>query len=830
MFRGQQAQVPALEADTEAAAWVSGVDSTGSAGDGPPESARALAAWRNYSVMYFDGAFNTRIGTDTRYRTLTLGEIWNFQPTCRDKEKAPAFIPSSYNAPDARTHRIQQEKGLFVALCGDIDSGNHDVQRIDSVVRSLCGPRVARLIYSSSSATREDQRWRVIVPLAQPLGYSEWHQCQEGFFSWMEANGVRMDWSLARAAQPVFLPNVPPDRRGEDGLPVFFQSSSQIGEGLRPTAPVFANWIAKRREKGGGAEPEKEAAVLPPLANIGTNGPIDRFNASNPIEDLLRKYGYAQSPNGADWRSPHQTTSSFATTVFAEEGSKPRWCSLSQSDAAVGLGAVTNGCRWGDAFDLFTFYEHGGDRGAALAAAQGAAAELATERRREQRGVNRAIGGGSDIIPTAEIFDLQQMRDRFVFILDGSQVADLNCAHNVLSLADFRNATAASKHKAGGRGDDAKLLPVSKSWHECDKRLQADTLTFRPGAKRFTHAPNSSKTALNLWTAPSRGNVPDDWRSRAAIFVEHVDWLWGEYAGNFLDWLAHIEQQPGELPHYGWVHISREHGKGRNWVSGVLARLWRGNVAASLDLIGVLEDGFNDRLSRCLLAIVDEINEGGNQSYRHAQTLRQLVTAEVREINPKYGRRRLEYNSSRWLFFSNHTGAIPLTADDRRFWIVSHEGAAKHGHYYELLYQQLADPVFVASVAEFLRSRDVSNFKPGQRPPLTRAKEQLIELTQSPDDTVCSDLIVGWPVDVITATELNRLFDFPALKRPAVRHAMDRAGIRKITKLRTGDRAEPVYALRNYHSWAEASCDALRAEIGRCTDGEKRQGVGHEPN
>ncbi len=69
----------------------------------------------------------------------------------------------------------------------------------------------------------------------------------------------------------------------------------------------------------------------------------------------------------------------------------------------------------------------------------------------------------------------------------------------------------------------------------------------------------------------------------------------------------------------------------------VLTRLWAGYVAASLDLVGIFDGGFNGRMSRKLLAIVEEINKGGNTSYRHPQTLRQLVTAEHREINPNTG-------------------------------------------------------------------------------------------------------------------------------------------------------------------------------------------------
>nr|WP_247714028.1 primase-helicase family protein [Qipengyuania xiamenensis] len=310
-----------------------------------------------------------------------------------------------------------------------------------------------------------------------------------------------------------------------------------------------------------------------------------------------------------------------------------------------------------------------------------------------------------------------------------------------------------------------------------------------------------------------RGNEPEDWKQRALLFVDHIHWLWGEYSDQFLDFLGHAEQEPGVLPHFGWIHISRVHGKGRNWVSGVLARLWPGNVASSLDLMSILDDSFNDRLSRCICAIVDEINEGGSQSYQHAQALRQLVTAEVREINPKYGRRHMEYNSTRWIFFSNHTGALPLGDEDRRFFVVEHEGPVRDTAYYERLYRALDDPLFIASVAEFLRTRDLSNFWPGRLPPMTRAKAALIDFSRSEDDEKFRELAACWPVEVISAAELRDLFAFDVLQRKSTKHSMDRAGIRKLKKIRINHVPEIVYALCDYDYWTKRSPDEVRLEI-----------------
>ena len=444
------------------------------------------------------------------------------------------------------------------------------------------------------------------------------------------------------------------------------------------------------------------------------------------------------------------------------------------------------------------------------------------ERRRAQRGENVKIGSGSDVIPTTVIHTIESLLGRNVFIRDGSQVADVTCPQSLLKLADFRNATAGSKHKITKPDGETYTKPASQAWLEHAERLEADTLTFRAGAGLMTTCPNGQR-ALNFWRPRLTSDVPNNWLALASHFVDHVSWLWGVASDEFLDWLAHIEQYPGALPHYGWIHTSPVHGMGRNWISSVLARVFCGHVAASLDLVGMLEGQFNDRLSRCLLAIVDEINEGGSNKYRHADTLRQLVTAEFREINPKYGRRRVEYNATRWLIFSNQTGALPLDEHDRRFWVVSHNGPVKAEGYYTRLYGMLSDPDFIASVVEFLRRRDISSFNPGKRPPMTDAKAELVSFARTEDDEVCTDLVAHWPVDVITAAEMNaRLPGHEGVSRSAARYAMNRAGIRKLRKVRTSTCSiDMAYALRRYEQWVGLEARELKSEIGRFSTSEK---------
>jgi hypothetical protein len=137
---------------------------------------------------------------------------------------------------------------------------------------------------------------------------------------------------------------------------------------------------------------------------------------------------------------------------------------------------------------------------------------------------------------------------------------------------------------------------------------------------------------------------------------------------------------------------------------------------------------------------------------------------------------------------------------------------------------QLRNPVFIASVREFLLRRDISHFNPGQRPPMNDAKEALVEFSRSEDDVACRALVARWPVDLLTKSEVNQQLPFDSdVTKPAVRYAMDRAGIRKIPdrKVRFGAVTETIYAVRNHPKWVRSDAHQIRTEINRASKSEK---------
>lgn len=472
---------------------------------------------------------------------------------------------------------------------------------------------------------------------------------------------------------------------------------------------------------------------------------------------------------------------------------------------------------------------------------QDCALNLKNENRKLKREATKAISEGMDakVIPTAESISIQDALERFVFIGSGRQIVDLeNPTSTPMTISEFESLFAASRFSYNNAKGMPCVKSVAQGWLESGSRKTAPEITYRPNAEIMTRSPIGA-VAVNLWRSRERASAPDNWPSLVKIFTDHVRWLWGDDAEIFLDWLAHIEQKTGELPHFGWLHIAKSHGMGRNWMAAVLSRVWSGNVAPAFDLMGALESGFNGRLSKCHLAIVDEIYEGKTDQWKHDSALKQLLTADQRLINPKYGRQHTEYNVCRWLLFSNHIGALPLSEEDRRFWVVQVLAEPKDESYYIELYKLLGDTTFIKSVAEMLATRDIDRFNAGQRPPVTEAKRALINLSKSEADFLASQIAENWPVDVIYQSEFNWLLakslDSNVVSNKAIKHVLDRVSIQRWIKssgrLRAYKNHETVYIIRNHETWQQQDAAAIREEQNRVTEIHKEEalsGVGAE--
>lgn len=347
-------------------------------------------SWNGFRVATFAGSSDTHIDTGEDYATATLASIFEGAPQDKPKASGRAFLASSYCSYDARSHQAQRDNGSFVALVGDVDKGDLSIDTIKAATERFAGGS-AWFVYSSAHSRDGDRRWRVVLPLSAPIAFAEWFDAQTAFFTFLESAGIPMDHALSRAGQPIYLPNVPyaykdgTPLRGADGSPIYYQSESSGLDvpGIDITRGIVAGGIASIKQKRAADDRERElvrraaadrhaSRPRPDGANI-----IETFNASTSLATMLELCGYEQSPRSPeDWRSPMQTGDTYATRII--EG---KWVSLSASDAAAGVGSAHRAGCYGDAYDLYVHFKHGGDHKSAY-----------RELGREQRGHNVVQG------------------------------------------------------------------------------------------------------------------------------------------------------------------------------------------------------------------------------------------------------------------------------------------------------------------------------------------------------------------------------------------------------------------------------------------------------
>ena len=298
------------------------------------------------------------------YRTITPKAVVELveNPLRTDKIKAQWIIPSTYTASDARTHSVQRERGAFWFLPLDVDKGDLSLDDVDRAIVAACG-EVNRAIYSTRSAQKDARKWRAFVALSAPIAGADYSDTMHAFNDLLaEVSGglLEADRALCRPGQLVYLPN-----RGD-----FYDH--RIARDRPPLILSVAHQIIKRRETNRAARAEierraaEEQAARRARRSEDGGGVVGAFNDRHEIADLFIKYDYEWECVGAsDWRSPYQTSGSFATRDFCTH-----WISLSGSDAEKGLGREINGggARYGDAFDLFVYFEHNGNFGAAVRA------------------------------------------------------------------------------------------------------------------------------------------------------------------------------------------------------------------------------------------------------------------------------------------------------------------------------------------------------------------------------------------------------------------------------------------------------------------------------
>lgn len=310
----------------------------------------------NYNLKFVSGYGQFHSNEPTaknpkQYDQIDLKDIRALvdNPQQVDKSQAQWLIPSTL---PSRVFKEQEASGEYYLLWADIDKYSPDFDKLVEIVKSIF-PGHDFEAYTTSSATEDSQKARILVLLNKPLSFEDWMLCQQILNDLLKERGITPDRANERAAQLCYLPN-----RGE-----FYKSAnSRNGEFFNPLEQWLRNVQIKRDTIKAAVErlnAEKDAAESRRKALISSDADdnaIGAFNKAYSVIEILLQAGYEQ--RGDSFRHPASISGSFSASV--KDG---RVHSLSCNDPLY-TGGSGGGAH--DAFSAFTVLFCDGDQNVAL--------------------------------------------------------------------------------------------------------------------------------------------------------------------------------------------------------------------------------------------------------------------------------------------------------------------------------------------------------------------------------------------------------------------------------------------------------------------------------
>jgi putative DNA primase/helicase len=146
----------------------------------------------------------------------------------------------------------------------------------------------------------------------------------------------------------------------------------------------------------------------------------------------------------------------------------------------------------------------------------------------------------------------------------------------------------------------------------------------------------------------------------------------------------------------------------------------------------ILEDRFNsDWAESKLYILADEIVAGADK-YHAKNRIKTFVTGKTIRINPKNLAAHNENNHRNLVFLSNELFPVVLESDDRRHCVIWTPPELPQEFYDEVDAELQAGGV--EALHYYLVNLDLGDFKPWTKPPMTAAKEDLINLGLSSEE------------------------------------------------------------------------------------------------
>jgi len=312
-------------------------------------------------------------------------------------------------------------------------------------------------------------------------------------------------------------------------------------------------------------------------------------------------------------------------------------------------------------------------------------------------------GGENKVLRPIDTTD--ELLQRFSLVYGKSGTVFDHQEHMLVTLSDMRDVCLSRE--------------THRRWQESPQRS-----IVRPENVGFDPAGEDENITCNLWagwpTVPKAGNCEQllsllyHMCSGEQNSMDLAKWV--------IKWLAYPLQNPGAKMRTTLV-LHGPQGTGKNLFFEAIMMIY-GCYGRVIDQ-SAIEDKFNDWASRKLFLIADEV-VARSDLYHVKNKLKAFITGEWIRINIKNMAAYEEKNHVNLVFLSNERMPVVIEEDDRRHCVIW-TPPKKDPNFYQAIGAEIANGG-IAALHDWLINIDLGDFNEHSKPPMTQAKEELLNL------------------------------------------------------------------------------------------------------
>ena len=438
--------------------------------------------------------------------------------------------------------------------------------------------------------------------------------------------------------------------------------------------------------------------------------------------------------------------------------------------------------------------------------------------------------------------DLVELLENWVLIGDKT-VRHVDEPNRAFALDAFKALRGHMTVAAPTKTNPTRAEPAVKVWQQHPQTLRADYAALRPDHADEAIFRSGQMRVFNTYCAPELPETGGEVET-ALEFVEHLI-PQADQRELFLDWHAAKFANPAWRMH-GLVMVTPAFGTGRGTWQQILGRLFGLNYVNEIPLGQLIgRDGqsqFNDfmvdSLIVCVPEALEEREDQSKWSVRHAayEQLKMVCdpVAQRTQIRRKYGKNSVEWVFASLFICTNHPDALAIEPGDRRLLVLSNTETPllqASDRLCERILTWQRDLANIGALGRFLKARWAAGttYDPFGLPPVTAAKEAMIESGQSDMDRAYDWMLSEAPGDIVTPAQWRQFahrarsvldVDLPlGTKFDQALTAVIRKRARRperISKsgLRVDGRPVRVWIIRGFERWSRSTnVEAMKKEV-----------------